>query len=345
MRTVAISHKTRYWQEYCFGNPPEGYRYVRGWDMPWHLLGLRAEFVANTKVFLPKGGTDLYHTYNGVVANAHPWVVEVEDYLPRYEQLSRSHPLFKWALRRLAGKHCKALIYTSLEAMGRNRAGLEAAGVDPEKMTVIYRAVEQYAPLERAADRFTVLFAGNGFYRKGGVELLKAFKALGQPEARLVIISRLEVDWGVFPGNDTIEWARKAIADDPRIVLLEELPHAQVIEQMRRADVFVGTTFMDPFNNTVLEAMGCRVPVICSDVGALPEVVRDGANGWMLSVKGRTSDDIAEEVAARLRQLMDDPGLRQRMGTANDAIIGERFNLQVRNAALGRLYDAALADR
>ncbi|HRO41095.1 MAG TPA: glycosyltransferase family 4 protein, partial [Flavobacteriales bacterium] len=145
--------------------------------------------------------------------------------------------------------------------------------------------------------------------------------------------------------NDTIEWARKAIADDPRIVLLEELPHAQVIEQMRKADVFVGTTFMDPFNNTVLEAMGCRVPVICSDVGALPEVVRDGTNGWMLSVKGRTSDEIAEEVAARLRQLMDDPGLRQRMGTANDAIIGERFNLQVRNAALGRLYDAALADR
>jgi len=27
MRVIGISNKTRYWQHYCFSNPPDGYRY------------------------------------------------------------------------------------------------------------------------------------------------------------------------------------------------------------------------------------------------------------------------------------------------------------------------------
>ena len=342
MHTIGISHKTRYWQHYCFSNPPAGHRYVRMVDMPWHSMGINREFLVNTKFFFPFVQPDLFHTYNGVVANARPWVIEVESYMPRYEHMDPDSPFYKWALRRLASKHCKALIFTSQSALRRNEESLAAAGVDPGKMTVIYRAVEQYAPLGRLSGQFNILFAGNGFFRKGGVELLKAFKRFNRPEARLVIISTLEVDWGVFPGPEVITWAEETIAGDPRITLHRRLPHHQLIWHMRAADLFVSTTFQDPFNNTVLEAMAVGLPVICSDVGALPEVVRDGSNGWMLRVADRTSEDIAEEVAARILQLMDDGALRQRMRDANAGIIAERFTLAVRNAALLNVYDAAL---
>ncbi|MCB0759669.1 MAG: hypothetical protein KDC01_14500, partial [Flavobacteriales bacterium] len=144
MRTIGISHKTRYWQHYCFSNPPEGYRYARMLDTPWHVMGVKNEFLTNTKLFMPCSRADLFHTYNGVVANARPWVIEVEDYMPRYESMSPGNPLYRWALRRLEGKHCKALVFTSQSAMRRNREHLLAAGVDPAKMSVIYRAVEQY---------------------------------------------------------------------------------------------------------------------------------------------------------------------------------------------------------
>lgn len=343
MRTVAISHKTRYWQHYCFSNPPEGYRYVRGLDLPWHLAGISSEPFANTKLFLPLRHVDLYHTYNGVVANARPWVVEVESYLPRYQNKDHGTPLYNWALKKLAGKHCKGLVFTSHQAMGMNRNHLTEAGVDPGKMHVIYRAVEQFRPQGRDPRFFTIVFAGNGFYRKGGVELLHAFQRLGSAEARLAIISTLETDWGLCPLPGVKAWAEKMIAEDPRITLHRRLPHDVLIAHMRAADVFAGTTYQDPFNNTVLEAMGCGLPVICSDAGALPEVARDGVNGWVLSVAGRSSDDIAEELAAKIRQLMDDSVLRNRMGAANDAIIRERFSLPVRNAALEKLYSAALA--
>ncbi|MGB3526564.1 MAG: glycosyltransferase family 4 protein [Flavobacteriales bacterium] len=344
IRTIGISHKTRYWQHYCFSNPPEGHRYERMVDIPWHMARIRLEFLANTKFFLPLAKADLFHTYNGVVANAHPWVIEVESYMPRYETMSPHNPLYKWALRRLVGPYCKALIFTSQSAMRRNQEHLLAAGVDPGKMSVIYRAVEQYEPMGRDAAQFTILFAGNGFYRKGGVELLKAFQRLNRPEARLVIISTLEVDWGIFPEPDVIAWAERAIAENSRITLYRRLPHTEVIKQMRAADLFVSTTFQDPFNNTVLEAMGAGMPVICSDVGALPEVAQDGRNGWVMPVANRTSEEIAEEITARMIQLMDDVELRKNMGKANAAIIADRFTLARRNAALTKVYDAALAD-
>ena len=345
MRTIGIGHKTRYWQHYCFSNPPAGHCYKRMVDTPWHVMGLEAEFLANTKFFLPLPQADLYHTYNGVVANAHPWVVEVESYLPRYQRMSPQSPIYKWALRRLAGKHCKALIFTSEWARARNEEQLAAVGVDPAKMSVIYRAVEQYEPAGGDPRHFTLMMAGNGFYRKGGLELLKAFTRLERPEARLVIISTLAQDWALCPLPAERAWAERTIAEDPRITLHRRLPHEEVIDLMRAADLYVSTTYADPFNNTVLEAMGCGLPVICSNVGALAEVARHGENGYVLPVDGRSSDDIAEELVVLIRRLMDEPALRARMGAANDAIIQKHFTLQVRNAAIAEVYDKALGDR
>lgn len=342
MRIIGISTKTRYWQHYCFSNPPDGYRYSRMVDVPWHVLGIRNQFLAHTKCFLPFKHADLYHTYNSVVANRRPWVIEVESYLPRYKPMRESHPLFRWGQRRLASDDCRALIFTSRHALGMNRDRLAAVGVDPARMHVIYRAVEQYLPGERDPGHFTVLFAGNGFYRKGGIELLKAFQRLDRPEARLVIVSTLEVDWGIFPDAATVAWAVRTIQEDPRIILHRGLPHARLLQLMRTADVFVSTTFSDPFNNTVLEAMGAQLPVIASNVSSVPEMVDHDRNGWLLDVEGRASDDIADDLVVRLRCLMDDQALRRRMGDESLAVVRERFDLRVRNARLQALYDAAL---
>lgn len=342
MRTVGISHKTRYWQEYCFNHPPEGYTYRRALDIPWHVMGVRSEFLANTKLFLPGRGIDLFHTYNGVVANARPWVVEVESYMPRFQLLTEESKRYRWALRRLASRHCRHILFTSRWAMQMNRQQLALAGVDPAKMSVVYRAVETHPALRSGGGPFTILFAGNGFYRKGGVELLKAFRQLGRSDARLVIISRVEVDWGIFPDPGVIAWAERTIAETPGITLMRQLSHDAVIEQMQRAHVFVGTTFADPFNNTVLEAMGCGLPVICSGVGGLAEVAGHGAGLQVLAVENRGSDEIAEELSKAIGRLMDDPEVRARMGHANRHLAEEHFSLAVRNTALRRIYDSAL---
>ncbi|MBL0043483.1 MAG: glycosyltransferase family 4 protein [Flavobacteriales bacterium] len=342
MRIVGISNKTRYWQHYCFSNPPDGYRYSRMVDLPWHVLGVKNQFLSHTKLFFPLKPADLYHTYNSVVANRRPWVIEVESYLPRYKPMSESHPLFKWGQRRLASDDCKTLLFTSEYTARMNRDKLIAMGVDPAKMTVLYRAVEQYQPGEKDPQRFTILFAGNGFYRKGGTELLKAFQRLGRADAQLWIVSTLEVDWGVFPKAEDIAWVERTIADDPRITLHRGVPHERLLQLMRRAHAFVSTTFSDPFNNTVLEAMGAQLPVISSNVSSIPEIVEHGRNGWLIPVTDRTSDAIADDICAHLRTWMDDDPIYRRMCSESLSIVREKFDLRVRNARLERIYDLAL---
>jgi glycosyltransferase involved in cell wall biosynthesis len=342
MRIVGISNKTRYWQHYCFSNPPDGYRYSRMLDIPWHVLRVEQQFLAHTKFFFPGKPSDICHTYNSVVANRRPWVIEVESYLPRYKPMRESHPLFKWGQRRLASDDCKQLIFTSQNSARMNRDKLISIGVDPAKMTVVYRAVEQYLPGEKDQDHFIILFAGNGFYRKGGTELLKAFQRLGRQDAQLWIVSTLEVDWGVFPEPEEIAWAEKTIHDDPRITLHKGIPHSRLLQLMRQAHVFVSTTFSDPFNNTVLEAMGAQLPVISSDISSIPEIVAHDRNGWLLPVTDRPSDEIADDIAARLRRLMDDKAAYRNMCGESLAVVREKFDLRVRNKRLAEIYDAAL---
>lgn len=345
MRVVGISNKTRYWQHYAFSNPPEGYRYSRMADVPWHVLKVSNQFLAHTKLFHPLKKADIFHTYNSIVVNHRPWVIEVESYLPRYKPMQEDHPFFKWGLKRLRSNECKALVYTSENTMRMNRDRLIAQGVDPAKMHVIYRAIEQYLPGEKDKGRFTILFAGNGFYRKGGIELLKAFQRLGRTDARLVIVSTLEVDWGITPSAADIAWTERTIADDERITLHRGMGHDALLQEMRKAHVFVSTTFADPFNNTVLEAMGAQLPVISSHVSSIPEMVEHGGNGWLLQVSDRTSDAIADDIAAHLRQLMDDPALWMRMCSRSLAITREKFDLRVRNRRIAALYDGALNGR
>ena len=342
-RVVGISNKTRYWQHYVFSDPPEGYRYSRMIDVPWHVLKVKNQFLSHTKCFLPLKHADIYHTYNSVVANKRPWVIEVESYLPRYKPMRESHPLFKWGQRRLASDDCKWLIFTSENTLRMNRDKLAEVGVDPAKMRVVYRAVEHYLPDEKDPARFTILFAGNGFYRKGGVELLKAFLRLNRPDARLVIASTLEVDWGVFPDAEVIAWAERTIAEDPRITLRRGVPHGELLQLMRKAHVFVSTTFADPFNNTILEAMGAQLPIISSDVSSIPEIVEHERNGFLLPVADRSSEQIAEDIAQHLTKLMDDTELLNRFGAGSYAVVREKFDIQVRNRQLKDLYDRALS--
>lgn len=342
MRTVGISNRTRYWQQYVFSQPPEGYRYQRMFDIPWHTLKVKQQFLAHTKLFFPGRHADLYHTYNSVVANRAPWVIEVESKLPRYDPWDERNALYRWGLRQLASSDCKALIFTSRNTLDMNRQRLVDRGIDPSKMHVIYRAVEQYSPIRPAGAPFTVLFAGNAFYRKGGVELLKAFLRLGRSDARLEIVSTLEVDWGVKPDAETIAWAERTIADDPRISLQRGLPHRALIERMRHADVFVTTTFADPFNNTVLEAMATGCPIISSRTSSIPEIVQEGRNGYLVDVD-RSSDEIAETIAEHLQRFFDDQALRSGFSAASLEVVRERFDIAVRNAQLKALYDKALA--
>ena len=90
---------------------------------------------------------------------------------------------------------------------------------------------------------------------------------------------------------------------------------------LREADVLVFPTSNDTFPVVNLEAMQWGVPVITSPVGAIPEVIRDGVNGFIVE-----PGDIPG-LAKRVLELVRDPALRRRMGEAGRELFERHYSL------------------
>ncbi|MGE9289830.1 MAG: glycosyltransferase [Puniceicoccales bacterium] len=50
------------------------------------------------------------------------------------------------------------------------------------------------------------------------------------------------------------------------------------------ADLFVAPSLQDNLPNTVLESLACGTPVVGSDAGGIPDMVRHGETGWLFEV-------------------------------------------------------------
>ena len=101
------------------------------------------------------------------------------------------------------------------------------------------------------------------------------------------------------------------------------------------ADIFALPSYAETISQTAVEALACGTPVVASDVGGVPEVVRPGETG--LLVQPRDAAGLAEA----MRTLADDPALRARMAEAGKRLVREEFavGLQVRRSR--ELYEAS----
>ena len=85
-----------------------------------------------------------------------------------------------------------------------------------------------------------------------------------------------------------------------------QVPRSRVMDEFRRADVFVLPTLCDSFALVHLEAMACGVPVITTpNCGS---VVRDGVDGFIVPIRD------AAAIADKVELLLTDRALRARMG-------------------------------
>ncbi len=91
--------------------------------------------------------------------------------------------------------------------------------------------------------------------------------------AKLVLI-------GDGPDRGAAEWLarKKGLACDVRFLGKQDRVH----DKLSQADLFLLPSDLESFGLAALEAMACEVPVIASRVGGLPEVVKHGADGYLV---------------------------------------------------------------
>ena len=89
-----------------------------------------------------------------------------------------------------------------------------------------------------------------------------------------------------------------------------------------QADVFVQPTFDDCFPLTLVEAMQYGLPIVSTDVGAIPDMIVEGVNGFMCQQR-----DVPSLVVA-LETLIKDGELRTQMGERGYARYKELYTLE-----------------
>lgn len=111
---------------------------------------------------------------------------------------------------------------------------------------------------------------------------------------------------------------------------------SELADAYAAADLLVAPSLQDNLPNTVLEAMSCGVPSVGFAVGGLPDLVTPGQTG-LLAEPGD-----APALGRSLRRLLDDPGLRARLGAACRAQVEREHTLAVQASRYQALYSDVL---
>jgi len=96
----------------------------------------------------------------------------------------------------------------------------------------------------------------------------------------------------------------------------------QLVNLYNFCDMFLFPTRSEGLALTVLEAMACGKPIITTDCASMPEVIREGHNGFLCEMNN--VDDYAEKI----HYLAQDKHLQVDMGARNQRKIQSIYNLQ-----------------
>jgi len=251
---------------------------------------------------------DVLHFSNGISYGRTPWVSSFETILPRFSHLvtrrqGKEKPELRLddhtrrGLEALAGKACLRILAWSQASARMERDLLadfpsEYTQAILDKMQVLHPPQEPLVGAVEPRDYRSVpvqfMLVGAAFFRKGGREILQAFEKLVRQEGlplRLIIVSSLRLEpYAAHETEADVEWARQKLSENADwIEYYPQLPNAEVLELLKRADVGLLPSYADTYGLSVLEAQACGKPVITTDIRALPEINPETA-GWLIKV-------------------------------------------------------------
>jgi glycosyltransferase involved in cell wall biosynthesis len=196
-------------------------------------------------------------------------------------------------------------------------------GVDPER----------YLPVRRSlsARPFTILCVGRLTPAKGQQILIEACRHLHQcgRQLRLVLV-------GSGPDEARLKAAVAANGLEQVVRFTGALNQAEVRAWYARADAFALASFAEGIPVVLMEAMASAIPCVSTRITGIPELIRDGEDGLLV-----TPSD-TDELAAALARLMDDAPLRHYLGRSGRARVQQKYSLTRNVERLGGVFAARL---
>lgn len=151
-----------------------------------------------------------------------------------------------------------------------------------------------------------LLFVGNIEPRKGLLNLIKALRLVKSsiPSVKLIVVGK-KSNHGYF------RRICRLISDEGltgNVVYKGTIEKTELKKEYQKCSIFVLPSKEEPFGIVLLEAMASCNPVIATNVGGIPYVIKDSENGFLVE------DGNVEELAEKLLLLLKNEKLRDEMG-------------------------------
>ncbi|MBC8507075.1 MAG: glycosyltransferase family 4 protein [Anaerolineales bacterium] len=227
-----------------------------------------------------------------------------------------SDPLYssRWIKLEKSAYQNATMVFT--RSSNITRSLIEQYDVNNEKIACVYMGINAIPSSgEQNNDDYqnkNILFVGGSWERKGGADLVNAFEIVLQahPDACLTIVGC-----------------------DPQI----DIPNSHVVGKTlldkvsyyyERASVFCLPTYREPFGAVFIEAFSYKLPVVATNIGAIPDFVLNDENGYTVD-----PGDV-EGLAGALLWLISSPEKCKLFGERGKALVDDRYNWEAVGVAM-----------
>jgi len=188
-------------------------------------------------------------------------------------------------------------------------------GVSPDKIHVIHNGIDTdtFALSISSPPKKQILWIGRFTPGKGVEYLLRGFGSFSRefPDYILVMVGRGPLK------DDAIRMIREMDLED-KVVLRDFIPNRELPSLYQESALFVLPSLEEGVPRTILEAMACGKPVVCT---ALPQLV-DIVSGCGMLIPTRDAEAVAEALSA----LVSDPSLVRNLGESARARVVSQYS-------------------
>lgn len=360
-------------EKVTYGLRPETYTYHKLYRVPLHRIERQGTFWKFTPLVLDYP-VELVHSFNELPLGIRPFVVSFENELPRYLGSVKSWQT-NIGFGLLATTRCRQILALTEIAAQSLKRNLESLGM-PEvthKVSVFRGAVLTMPTFEKPAEAnrsagspLRVLFVGRDPFGKGLLPALDALddcRALGAA-IQATIVCNFETRDYISKGRDPdVAALKEKMGRNPDIAHHHLLSNQDIHRLMQSHDVLVFPTLDESLGWVAVEAAMAGMPVIATDIYAIPELVVHNTTGFLIPLrKNETSRwvglwldgvEFDQEVAAtfatirehltqHLLRLVENPSMICSMGLAARMHIEKLYCASDARRQLEEIYAAAI---
>ena len=215
---------------------------------------------------------------------------------------------------------------------------LVEGGIDSKRIKVIPSGID-FAPYQEAAssdylrrefsfsaDDYLVGIVAHLADHKGHKYLIQATKILKEHSSKIKVII-------VGSGPLHMELTKQAEESGVRDIVFFLGFRKDVPQILSSLDLFVLSSYLEGMGSSLLDAMACRLPVVATKVGGIPEVVMHKETGLLVPPRSPSA------LAKAILKLYEDRDLASRLGDKGYRVVHQKFSSEAMAEKIIQLYE------